>query len=275
MLFILFSLISFSGFAMVGSGIGASGLEGVAASHHPSSVHPMPEPISPALAIRQVGAETRPGVFEPMELNHNSLLRDFLATKAAARVKTPMRNLLCRDSLGFVSGVTSSSLLKIAAGLSSVCISALLLNSETMQKSSAPSTFSGNMTFSDLMALGLTIDFSQVNSTDFSTYHYHSTKSSPAVTAAAWGGIVMGGFSILSGLADLVTSGYMACRSGDNFEEMVREAFKRRIEMKRPLKPSDFNMDLFADFAVGEYIDLYHKRGPFNESKFIAALVRY
>jgi|GEM_PF-5682706 len=194
-----------------------------------------------------------------------------------------MRSVFLHDFFGVVAGTTTSALPKILAGISSICISEVMANTKTITQSSSPIFLSQNSSVADLLNIGSTLDFSQMRllsdfniTTNTTTHRYEAFPYKSGVSLlyqkTALLGYGVGGLSILSGVFDLLTAGYniFSCTYhwSETFSSMVEESVRNRDTQIA-------DVDLFLDHAVGEYIDMYQKRGMFNRKRFITMLKRY
>ena len=96
-----------------------------------------------------------------------------------------------------------------------------------------------------------------------------NTASYYTKLSARWG-YWLGFSSIITGIGDIFTFGGF---SNESFISLVNESIKYHKD-----KSADFNIDKtnkFLDFAVGEYIDIYQRRGAFNKIKFKNLLLQY
>ena len=87
-------------------------------------------------------------------------------------------------------------------------------------------------------------------------------------------GYITGLYSLGSSFIDLFTAGYCAKFSKKEFKDIIHEVIDYRSTITAKEISID-NIDNFLDYAIGEYIDMYQKRGIFNEKRFISLLKRY
>jgi hypothetical protein len=119
-----------------------------------------------------------------------------------------------------------------------------------------------------------------------------TTLAVPKVAAGIYlGWNFPGALAFLSGVADFAMSDYSLAGvkhlltdfnktfaglwrgSRTSFKEMVLDAYNSRDPERGTI--TEDRLDHFVDFALGEYKDLYSKRGLFNKEKFKESLVRY
>ena len=192
-----------------------------------------------------------------------------------------MRSIFFHDLCGLASATTSSFVPKFLGGISICCLSSWMLKT-TIAQSKLSKSFFHNTTIEDLISSGLIINFSQmnpathtINITEYVTNPYEEIFPSLTSYYTATLGFISGSYSIFSSFIDLFTAGYdiTSCRRR-GFMDIIEEV----IEDRGTMIGKDINInniDAFLDYAVGEYMDMYQKRGIFNETRFISLLKRY
>jgi hypothetical protein len=194
-----------------------------------------------------------------------------------------MRSVYYRDIIGVLAATTTSFIPKFFGGVSAIYLSKIMLDTLSIAQSKISKSFFQNTTIENFREAGLIIDFSHMepiyrgeNITEYVTYPYENKEPSFLSQETALWGLVFGGvYSILSSVADLCMAGYNthAILSDCTFESMVNKAIEHRKDIGKTI--TEDNVNDFLYYAVGEYIDMYQKRGTFNEKIFIALLKKY
>jgi hypothetical protein len=174
----------------------------------------------------------------------------------------------------------------VISGATLLYINSIQLKTESITQDKMSKIIFGNETVQDLIDRGLFINFVQLsimdianNSTIYATHPYSKTSVSSFNKTVNGLGIISGLYLIVSGFADLKMAGYSIYR-GKKSDQDLNSIIMNAIEYRRKLgdnkkEITELNIVDFVDYAIGEYLDMYQKRGKFNSIRLLAQLKKW